>query len=339
MRHVDDLCDDCKHRLRKWHRVRDPSVDQIRSLALQELEEMLEQAAKSLTDFNLPATVYRFDNIHGVSRIVAEEKSYDTDRFERSWQEGYQTATQEQQFILDSITTAIYSDKPQLFFIDGPGGTGKTFVENLLLANVRSRDRIALAVASSGIAAILLEGGRTSHSRFKIPLDIHLESLCNVAAQSELANLLRLTDLIVWDEAPAQNRHCMEAVDRTLKDLRQNTCWNLVWRHHDSFCRYSTLKTPLNISGDFRQCLPVIPKASRPQIVASTITHSPFWKDVTVLRLTKNMRLLANAESMTDAELSYANDFANWLLQLGEGKLNGADDDMSVELPQGLPPL
>jgi hypothetical protein len=49
------------------------------------------------------------------------------------------------------------------------------------------------------------------------------------------------------------------------------------------------------------------------------------------------MRLLANAESMTDAELSYANDFANWLLRLGDGKLNGTDDNLSVELPQGFP--
>jgi PIF1-like helicase len=127
--------------------------------------------------------------------------------------------------ILDSVTTAIYSGNPQLFFIDGPGGTGKTFVENLLLANVHSQDRAALAVASSGIGAILLEGGRTSHSRFKIPLDIPSESLCNVSAQSDLAKLLQITDLIVWDEAPAQNRHCLEAVDRTLKDLRQSTCW------------------------------------------------------------------------------------------------------------------
>jgi ATP-dependent DNA helicase PIF1 len=91
------------------------------------------------------------------------------------------------------------------------------------------------------------------------------------------------------------------------------------------------------MSGDFRQCLPVIPKASRPQIVASTITHSLFWKDVAILRLTKNMRLLANADSMTDSERTYANDFANWLLQLGDGKLNGADDDLSIKLPQGFP--
>jgi hypothetical protein len=49
------------------------------------------------------------------------------------------------------------------------------------------------------------------------------------------------------------------------------------------------------------------------------------------------MRLLANVESMTDSERTYANNFANWLLQLGDGKLNGADDNLSIELPQGIP--
>ena len=49
------------------------------------------------------------------------------------------------------------------FFIDGPGGTGKTHVYRILLARVRQRGDIALAVASSGNAALLLNGGRTVH--------------------------------------------------------------------------------------------------------------------------------------------------------------------------------
>jgi PIF1-like helicase len=72
-----------------------------------------------------------------------------------------------------------------MFFINGPGGTGKTFVESLPMAHIRSQGQVALAVASSGIASILLEGGRTSHSRFTIPLDVrralgnHLLNLCS----------------------------------------------------------------------------------------------------------------------------------------------------------------
>jgi hypothetical protein len=36
---------------------------------------------------------------------------------------------------------------------------------------MRADNGIALAVASSGIAALLLEGGWTVHSRFKIPVN------------------------------------------------------------------------------------------------------------------------------------------------------------------------
>ena len=50
------------------------------------------------------------------------------------------------------------------YFLDVLGGTGKTFLINLLLAKVTFDKKIALAVASSGIAATLLEGGRTAHS-------------------------------------------------------------------------------------------------------------------------------------------------------------------------------
>ena len=66
----------------------------------------------------------------------------------------------------------------KLFFIDGPGGTGKTFLYELLLAQVRSQGEVALAVASSGLAALLLPGGRTAHSRFRIPIPIEGATHC-----------------------------------------------------------------------------------------------------------------------------------------------------------------
>ena len=49
----------------------------------------------------------------------------------------------------------------------------KYFLINLILAKLRSEGKIAMAAASSGIAATLLTGGRTLHSTFKIPLDLH----------------------------------------------------------------------------------------------------------------------------------------------------------------------
>ncbi|XP_015161029.1 uncharacterized protein [Solanum tuberosum] len=80
------------------------------------------------------------------------------------------------------------------------GGSGKTFLYRALLATVRSKGFIALATATSGVAASILPGGRTAHSRFKIPINIDEQFSCNISKQSSLASLIRDAKLIVWDE-------------------------------------------------------------------------------------------------------------------------------------------
>ncbi|GJS31895.1 hypothetical protein Tco_0492515 [Tanacetum coccineum] len=54
--------------------------------------------------------------------------------------------------------------------------TSKTFVWKTLSAAIRRRRDIVLNVASSGIAALLLPGGRTAHSRFAIPINVNEDS-------------------------------------------------------------------------------------------------------------------------------------------------------------------
>ena len=58
-----------------------------------------------------------------------------------------------------------------VFFIDGPGGTCKTFLYRALLVQVRSRRLITLAATTFGVATAILSGGRTTHSRFVLPLN------------------------------------------------------------------------------------------------------------------------------------------------------------------------
>ena len=69
----------------------------------------------------------------------------------------------------------------QMFFVNAPGGYGKTFLIEALLSTVRSKGKIALAVALSGIAAELLEGGQTAHSCFKIPIPANESSVCSIS--------------------------------------------------------------------------------------------------------------------------------------------------------------
>jgi hypothetical protein len=224
-RHASTLSDDCHYRLQTQFHISTPSHEQVENLALQEIDIILQQFGKALSDYRLPNPSHRFDNIISVPHIIAAEIAEDPIVLLELWTRGYESANIEQKLILDRIRYEITSGQCRLFFIDGPGGTGKTFVENLLLNWVRGHSEIALAVASSGIASILLHHGRTSHSRFHIPIDIQPESMCTIPAQSAVAELLRHTKLIIWDEISSQHRYCFEAVDRTLKDLRKSSEW------------------------------------------------------------------------------------------------------------------
>ena len=149
-----------------------------------------------------------------------------------------------------------------------------------------------ITVASSGIASLLLVGGRTAHSTFCIPLDILENSNCGFTKQSIQAELFKLAKLIIWDEVPMQHRFCVEAVDRTLQDILDN-------------------KKPFGgitvvLGGDFRQILPVIPKAVREQIIGASLRRSMLWKDIDVLSLELNMRL-----NGTDVETLQFSNFLN----------------------------
>nr|GEX57523.1 hypothetical protein [Tanacetum cinerariifolium] len=79
-----------------------------------------------------------------------------------------------------------------------------------LLAKVRSCGLIALAIASSGAAANNMPGGRTAHSRFKIPINLENNSRCNIKKQSGTAKLLRASKLIILDESSMAKRQAVE---------------------------------------------------------------------------------------------------------------------------------
>ncbi|KIK11976.1 hypothetical protein PISMIDRAFT_99675, partial [Pisolithus microcarpus 441] len=101
---------------------------------------------------------------------IAEQLSYDQ---EREGQEALANIAQlnaEQHDAFTRVFDAVEKQNPKIFFLNGPGGTGKTFVYKTVCHKVRSMGWIVLCVASSGIAALLLKGGHTAHSVFKIPI-------------------------------------------------------------------------------------------------------------------------------------------------------------------------
>ena len=128
---------------------------------------------------------------------------------------------QDQHAVFNAIFNAVETQSGQCFFLYGSGGTGKTYVHNTLCYFLHGQNKIVLCVASLGIASLLLIGGRTSHSAFKIPLNINESSVCAIPRNSDLTKLIEITDLVIWDEAPMQHRHIHEAVNRTFKDIRR----------------------------------------------------------------------------------------------------------------------
>src|SRR5262249_37795964 len=100
--------------------------------------------------------------------------------------------------------------------------------------------------ASTGIAALLLPHRRTSHSQFRIPIELNESSISSISKNSDTAKFLRQVDLIIWDEVPMQHKYCFEVVHRLLVDLRSTTDDILFGG------------VPVILGGDFAQILPAI---------------------------------------------------------------------------------
>jgi hypothetical protein len=119
-----------------------------------------------------------------------------------------------------AATPARVANTSNVFFLDAPGGTGKTFVFNTILSYWRAKNKIGVVLASSGIAAILLNGGRTAHNRFKIPLKVLPDTSLFIQRNTNLAKFLMLADFFIWDEAGMVSNDVVRCVDRLLRDIK-----------------------------------------------------------------------------------------------------------------------
>ncbi|XP_019162491.1 PREDICTED: uncharacterized protein LOC109158985 [Ipomoea nil] len=295
---------------------------QKKNYALFEMEKLLNAWNKSLADYPpMPMPDQNGDLFQG-NRLLFEEMSYDREALRHEHDSLVQKLTEEQLLIYNKVVADVQSEMGGMYFVYGYGGTGKTFLWKTLSAALRSKGEVVLNVASSGIASLLLPGGRTAHSRFAIPISVNEDSTCNIKQGSALAELIIKAKLIIWDEAPMMHKHCFEALDRTMRDLMRFTN-----------PRSSTMtfggKTVV-LGGDFRQILPVIPKGTRQDIVQASINSSYLWNNCEVLRLTKNLRLRSISD---EEEVEKLGCFAKWIADVGDGNVgedNGVDCNIMI---------
>ena len=177
---------------------------------------MLQLMGKDIKSFPLPNIGDTYDTGSGIPREIFEESSIVPSADDVVLSE---SLNDEQRAAYDEIMSTIDTDEGGLFFVDGPGGTGKTFLYSALLARVCGENKLAVVTATSGLAASIMPGGRTTHSRFKIPLIIEDGGCCSFTKQSGTAKLQRRTSLIIWDEATMTKRKVVEALDKSLRDI------------------------------------------------------------------------------------------------------------------------
>jgi hypothetical protein len=286
----------CQHLMIR-DRLAEPKPAMVNDVLL-ELRDHLQRHGLHPTDNNYPLPPPD-ENQRTVAdeREIREETDFDLPTLQLSLDEHLRNMTAEQRRVYDRVVGSVRNNRGLIIALDAPGGSGKSYVLEAILAYVRLQGNVALATATTGIAATLLPNGRTMHSRCKVPINITAESTCSVTRRDRTGKLIIESKLFVCDEVTSAPRYCFEAVDRSFQDLRED---------RRPFGGMTTV-----LCGDWRQILPVVRRGSPADILDACLKSSRLWRHVQVEHLRRNMRV----------ELSGAadNQFTDHLLDIGDG--------------------
>ncbi|RYR38951.1 hypothetical protein Ahy_A09g044305 [Arachis hypogaea] len=182
-----------------------------------DIDKILHSYGKTLKDYPPMPLATEVDSSLLTERVIREELNFNRDDLKKHASDMLAIATPEQKYY-DKIVTAVYYDEGVFSLC--------MVMWNLMSTEIHSRGDIVLNIASIGIASLVHPNGRTTHSRFKIPLNITKNFVCNIKPGSPQAMLLLKAKLIIWDEAPMVSRYCYEALDKCLDIMRFSPTYN-----------------------------------------------------------------------------------------------------------------
>jgi hypothetical protein len=129
---------------------------------------------------------------------------------------------------------------------------------------------------------------------------------------THISRLLEITSIIVWDEAPINNRCCFKALDRSLRDALSGC----VSCHHSLPFKGKTIL----FGSDFSQILPVIPEGTQDEIIHASLINSSLWPKFTIITLKENMHL--SFDKLSSNERFEITPFAKWIISIGNNDLH-----------------
>jgi hypothetical protein len=153
--------------------------DELKNYVLYELELLFNVAGTSLEKHKLPMPDGRLLS-EIKNKLLREELNYDIVDLICQHSSTFPHLNQCQLNVYDCVVKSVLEKRQELIFVHGHRGTGKTFLWHTIINRLRSDGLIVFVVASSGIASLLLPGGDTTHSRFKIPLTVSDTSSCEI---------------------------------------------------------------------------------------------------------------------------------------------------------------
>ncbi|KAG2055082.1 hypothetical protein BDR06DRAFT_825015, partial [Suillus hirtellus] len=102
------------------------------------------------------------------NQLIYEQLQYDREQLQQMVEPGVNSLNAEQRAVFDAVVNDAMQHNDQrpghAYFVHSTGGCGKTYLCKLIASKIRAEGKIVLCVASSGIASLLLPGGRTAHS-------------------------------------------------------------------------------------------------------------------------------------------------------------------------------
>ena len=302
--------------------------DRANERALLKIKKMLAAAGKSLAEVGLPDV--EDEKVDNMSEGVSKE-------FISGVQAQCRQLNDEQKIAVRVILSAVvrfhklqkrpipdfssFIDVPEdvgkqyksnLIYLNGPAGSGKTFVYNTVISIFKCVGLTYTCVAPTGLAASLLDGGRTVHSKFKISVNTHEGTVSRLKSGDEAAKVIQESSLLIWDEISMCGKHLIDCVSKCYGDL-----FDAKTLFFGGF--------PVVCGGDFRQQPPVIKHGGRKDCLCFSVKASPIWKQFVMISLKQNMRSEKSDES-----------FRQWLLNVGNGSECYVDDCHLVK-PRGTP--